>query len=373
MLEEWAAEKRIQQSEIYKGLNPDLEKVLLAEIAYNSFVNDQLFFTQQELVEQIKAFLADTVDQPKYLDGKAVLDAITIQQGILVERAEGIFSFSHLTLHEYLTAYHVAQQPDQMQALVEEHLTDDRWREVFLLVAGSLSNATPLLESMAAKTPTLLVMEKLKALVNWADSATAGSLGDYKPAAKRAAALDLDLALALYHFRSRSLYLSLDRSLYLFLDHSLDRSLTFYLHSFLDRSLYLDPSSYLDLDLDRPLEFKKIKIFNQVDFIGLAARLKGLQARIPEGYLSKEIYQKFATQLVQIWCGALHLQPEWLELSEQEATSLERYLYANLLIVQCKEAAVRVSRESWAGIEQRMLTVEDGKKTPVVGAGLAEI
>ncbi|MBM0740527.1 NACHT domain-containing protein [Phormidium sp. CLA17] len=354
LLEEWAAEKRIQQSEIYKGLNPDLEKVLLAEIAYNSFVNDQLFFTQQELVEQIKAFLADTVDKPKYLDGKAVLDAITIQQGILVARAEGIFSFSHLTLHEYLAAYHVAQQPDLMQALVEQHLTDDRWREVFLLVAGCLRNANSLLEPMAAKAPTLLTTEKLKALVNWVDRSTAGSPGDYKPAAKRVAALFFSLSLDL----SFSLFLSLTLSRSLSLHLSLPLPLDFDLSPGLD----LSPALTLSCSLLRCLEFERIKIFKQVDFTGLIDRLEGLKARIPEGGPSKEIYQKFVKQLVQIWCAALHLQPEWLELSKQEAESLEKYLSANLLMVQCKEAAVRVSRETWAGIEQRMLTVEDGER-----------
>jgi predicted NACHT family NTPase len=99
LLEEWAAEKRIMYDQIYQGLNVDLEKVLLSEIAYSGFVKDQVFFIEQELVNQIKLFLADTVDKPAYLDGRAVLNAISEQQGVLIERAEGIYSFSDLT-HE---------------------------------------------------------------------------------------------------------------------------------------------------------------------------------------------------------------------------------------------------------------------------------
>ena len=48
------------------------------------------------------------MDNPKYLDGESILEAIAIQQGIFVERATGIYSFSHLTLQEYLTAQHIS-------------------------------------------------------------------------------------------------------------------------------------------------------------------------------------------------------------------------------------------------------------------------
>ncbi|NJR40864.1 MAG: hypothetical protein HC781_21025 [Leptolyngbyaceae cyanobacterium CSU_1_4] len=37
LLEEWAAEKRIQEEEVYRGLTTELEKLLLAEIAYRGF------------------------------------------------------------------------------------------------------------------------------------------------------------------------------------------------------------------------------------------------------------------------------------------------------------------------------------------------
>ncbi|MCY7391338.1 MAG: NACHT domain-containing protein, partial [Leptolyngbyaceae cyanobacterium CAN_BIN12] len=173
LLKKWAAEKRLKRDPIYRELSPELEQILLAEIAYTSFVADQLFFSKREVTRQIKEFLVNNLNAPQHLDGEAVLTAIEVQQGLFVERARDTYSFSHLTFQEYLTAQHVAQQPDLMPALVEQHLTDDRWREVFLLVSGSLSNANTLLESMAAIITTLLTTEKLKALVNWANNATA--------------------------------------------------------------------------------------------------------------------------------------------------------------------------------------------------------
>ncbi|MCZ0899882.1 histidine kinase, partial [Microcoleus sp. HI-ES] len=135
LLEEWAAEKRILRDEIYQGLSTELEESLLSEIAYTGFETDKLFFSQREVVEEIKTFLAGNLNAPKHLDGEAVLKAIAVQQGILVERAEDVYSFSHLTLQEYLTAQYIADN-NLIEPLVTGHFGDRRWREVFLLVAG---------------------------------------------------------------------------------------------------------------------------------------------------------------------------------------------------------------------------------------------
>lgn len=95
LLEKWASEKRINRDEIYQGLHTEIEEILLSEIAYTNFESDRLFFSQRDVVQQIKAFLASNLNAPQHLDGEAVLNAIAVQQGILVERAEDVFSFSH--------------------------------------------------------------------------------------------------------------------------------------------------------------------------------------------------------------------------------------------------------------------------------------
>ena len=86
LLEEWAAEKRIPQEEIYEGFHTELEKEMLAEIAYSNFVDDKLFFEEQELITSIRDFLAKTnnINNSKIIDCKKILNAITAQQGILV-------------------------------------------------------------------------------------------------------------------------------------------------------------------------------------------------------------------------------------------------------------------------------------------------
>jgi predicted NACHT family NTPase len=123
LLEEWAAQKRIQKEEIYQGLSTELEESLLSEIAYTGFETDKLFFSQREVVEEIKTFLAGNLNAPKHLDGEAVLNAIAVQQGILVERAEDVYSFSHLTLQEYLTAQYIADNNIPDKNLIEQLVT----------------------------------------------------------------------------------------------------------------------------------------------------------------------------------------------------------------------------------------------------------
>lgn len=51
----------------------------------------------------------------------------------------------------------------------------------------------------------------------------------------------------------------------------------------------------------------------------------------------------------------LNLTEDLLGFTVKEQKAVEDYLYANCLIVQCKQAAARVSPEKWREIEERML------------------
>jgi NACHT domain len=196
LLEEWAAEKRILQDEIYQGLHTELEEFLLSEIAYTGFEEDRLFFLRKEIVEQIKIYLENNLNAPRHLNGEAVLNAIAIQQGILVERAEDIFSFSHLTLQEYLTAYYI-HETNQIQKLVTENLINKRWQEVFLLVAGLMvRGADDLLLLMEERTRKCINTSKLKDFLDWAQQVTNYSESNIKPVGKCAIAIAIYKAIA---------------------------------------------------------------------------------------------------------------------------------------------------------------------------------
>ncbi|WP_445245905.1 NACHT domain-containing protein [Microcoleus sp. OTE_8_concoct_300] len=362
LLEEWAAEKRIQKEEIYQGLSTELEGSLLSEIAYTGFETDKLFFSQREVVEEIKTFLATNLNVPKHLDGEAVLNAIAVQQGILVERAEDVFSFSHLTLQEYLTAQYIADNNNLIEQLVTSHLSDPRWREVFLLVAGlvrSKNGADDLLLLMEKEAQKYINTPKLQELLQWADAATKDSEGDFKPVGKRAAAIvyananananayAYDIAIAIAYANANAYDIANAYAI---------ANANAYANA--NTSLNLKTNAYLSL-IARAEEFQKIKIFKDVNWTELIAQLTALKDRFAEANQSDQIDLAFLDCLLDTWCNALHLNREIVKLSQEEAQALRDYLYANNLSIECKEAAVRISAKTWEEIESRMLVVPE--------------
>jgi NACHT domain len=365
LLEEWAAEKRILQDEIYQGLRTDLEEILLTEIAYTGFEYDRLFFTQQEVVSQIKTFMADNLNAPKHLDGEAILNAIALQQGILVERAEDIFSFSHLTLQEFLTAQYITDHY-QMFKLITEHLTEKRWQEVFLLVAGLMrGGADEFLLIMEKEAKKSINTPKLQALIKWAHEATNGSTGKFKPAAKRTAALFFalarDRALDLASILSPNLTNILEITRILDLARAVNPNLARMQNYNRTPIRPSTPTRAFSRALTKAIaqELENIKIFTHVNFSVLMARLEALKVKAPDFNQPSKVHQGFNNRVSFIWLNGLKLNPELVCLSDRELQDLENYLYANLLIVRCKQAAVRVSSKTWEGIETRMLLLTD--------------
>jgi hypothetical protein len=379
LLEEWAAEKRIMREQIYQGMNTELEEILLSEIAYNGFEADRLFFTQREIVTQIKIFLTNNLNAPRHLDGEAVLNAIAIQQGILVERAEDVFSFSHLTLQEYLTAQFIDDH-HQVPALVARHLTDERWQEVFLLVAGLMRHgADELLARMERKTRKFIDTPRLQGLLEWADLITADTGGSLQPAAKRATALFLalnrDRALDLVRILNANLASALDlvRTLDLLRSPAaisvIDLSRAVNLARRLDpatvparaqarnRMIANNPSRSVAKAVIEALvgQFEKNRVFINVNFNVLIERLRVLRSEAPTASQSDTTMQALNDRMSRVWLNALRLDPELVNLTEQELKALENYLYANWLMVRCKQAAVRVTPATWGAIEARML------------------
>ena len=97
LLERWAAEKRLPNRRIiHENLNTEQEEILLSEIAYKNFKDDCLFFEKRDLTNQIKAYFVNNLNAPPYQSGEEILTTIEREQGILVERARGVYSFSHL-------------------------------------------------------------------------------------------------------------------------------------------------------------------------------------------------------------------------------------------------------------------------------------
>ncbi|MEM8720178.1 MAG: NACHT domain-containing protein [Cyanobacteria bacterium P01_G01_bin.39] len=107
LLEEWNGAKEIPIEQLYKGLDTKRKELILSQIAYDTFSEDQLFFSRRTVVKQIEKLLPELLPDEKFVDGNHVLRDIEVQHGLLVERAESIYSFSHLTIQEFLIAQHI--------------------------------------------------------------------------------------------------------------------------------------------------------------------------------------------------------------------------------------------------------------------------
>ncbi|MBD2018517.1 NACHT domain-containing protein [Microcoleus sp. FACHB-53] len=142
LLEKWDEKRGVRRelgSEAYRKLSVGEKKKLLSYLAARKFEQEQyVLFEQGELQGYIAEYLEISTE-----DSEAVLDAVAAQHGLLIERAQGFWSFSHLTFQEYFTAKWFCDRAD-WNALVK-HIRTEYWREVFLLGVGIVKSADKLL------------------------------------------------------------------------------------------------------------------------------------------------------------------------------------------------------------------------------------
>ena len=159
LLKKWDATRNIHRDEAYHKLSLGRKRQMFARIAAETFEKGQIFFTEQQLAHQIENYLGNLPpnDAAEDLDGMTVLRAISAQHGIFVERAQGIFAFSHLTFQEYYAAKYIIDNAGRgtLRKLMQ-HLNDPRWREVFLLTASGLDDSGDFLNELHSTATNLI-------------------------------------------------------------------------------------------------------------------------------------------------------------------------------------------------------------------------
>lgn len=169
LLRRWDKSRSIQRDEIYEKLTPKRKQHMFAHIAAVTFEKGDYFISQRRLEKLIFDYLGKLAASDE-IDGRQILKAIEAQHSIFVERAKGIYAFSHLTFQEYFTAKYIADNETRALKGLFSHLTDYRWREVFLLTASLLDEADDFfklfkktVDEMVAGDPVLLQV------LYWAD------------------------------------------------------------------------------------------------------------------------------------------------------------------------------------------------------------
>jgi hypothetical protein len=362
-LEKWSAEKRLpNRGLVYENLSIEQEEILLSEVAYQNFVADKLFLEKREIVKQIKDHLKQNLNAPQHLDGEKVLKTIEIEQGILVERARDVYSFSHLTLQEYLTAQYIYDN-DLIEEAVKNHITETRWQEVFLLVAGLMrGKADKLLLAMEKEAHNYLTTplgQKLVPILQWADEMTKDSVDSpIKPVGRRAIVYWLFIANAnvtananfIVTANANFIGIAITNSIYI--ANAYAPEITYKISR-----IFFTPK-LIDEFVQLVNLFAQNRIISKVNFSQLIADLEAFKQIIPDDKATKKEHQEFADRLVKRWNTAFNLTPKLLKLSTYKFDDINKhYFYINHLILDCQKVAVNISPTVWQEIEERMLRV----------------
>jgi len=363
LLKRWDSSRQIARDSVYKDLSLGRKRQLFARLAATFFDQGIYFIPQRELVPAIVAYVQGlpVADQMPGIDidGRAILHAIEAQHGIVVQCAQRIYTFAHLTFQEYYTARYIVESvaagdADAMARLLA-HAHESRWWEVTLLVASMLSNADAFFKVFVNVLDTYIAGDaKLVELMTWAADKSNRVAPPYKAAALRsyyvALAFDRDRAL------DRDRILAFDR----------DRARARARHLALDLARDFDRDRARARDFDRALarasDRDRALAHDLAKDMGMRALHHGLSVlAMPDPDAPPEAWRDFRERLQALILERRNIGHDW-ELTTAQLDTLGNYLTATQLLVECLDVAYVTDR---AAIEDRLVRPPQGEDTLV--------
>jgi NACHT conflict system protein/NACHT domain-containing protein len=366
LLKKWDSSRRIKRDEIYRKLSLGHKENMLASIAADTFERNEYFIPQQQLESLISNYVKNIPPHDNYADtdGEIILKAIEAQHGIFVERAHGVYSFSHLTFQEYFTAKHIAGNAvrGSLLNLIKAHRADKRWREVFALTTSLLPDATQFMTAFRQTVDEVLGSdEKLRMLLTWASSKSTNEPMDkwkiriaYIDIALRYWARNPLLGDALYFAVSRNLgseqvfpdpTFHVSRKLVRLLAIA-DDFARFRLVGIID-----NPEKYKDLVKHVKNEIAHADSLSRQLKRGEFAKVLG-RLVVPTGKWDAVQWKQFVAQLRELVIQHFDIGHEY-NLSKREESRLGRYLQSTTLLQDCLEIAV-ISPETKKSIQESL-------------------
>ncbi|MEH1944002.1 MAG: NACHT domain-containing NTPase [Nostoc sp.] len=345
LLKKWDAKRNIERDQVYKNLSLQRKEDLLSQIALTTFEHKNYFFKQKMAEAYIVEFIcnlrdADLNPEALKLDSEAVLKSIEAQHGLLVERAKGIYSFSHLTFHEYFVAREVVAN-SAYETLIE-HITETRWREVFLLTVSMMRRSNELLLLMKQKVDSFIARdENLQKFLYWVNQKALSIQSNYKPAAIRAIYYAIGFSSHCSIGCSNELIENLD--LGRILDKVLDSHIARKFNDGLEHNVAVDLELALSLNYDPDSPFFNLSF--AIEFID-KSEVRHLLEK-----LRKQTYsQAWVDQLRAIMIEYRNIGHDW-QFSNVQKDLLKQYYDANKLLVDCLNSDCYISREVRQKIE----------------------
>ncbi|MBW4663286.1 MAG: NACHT domain-containing NTPase [Chroococcus sp. CMT-3BRIN-NPC107] len=369
LLRKWDAKRNIEREQIYKKLSLQHKEDLLSQIALLTFKRGDYFFKQIELEQHIANYICNlpnvsTEAEVLQLDSEAVIKSIESQHGLLVERARGIYSFSHLSFQEYFTANEIVSisDPQVLETTLRElvnNITDNRWREVFLLTVGRLRNADYLLSMMKEKIDRLIAEDKkLQDFLIWLNRKSIEVSSKHKLNNIRAFYLDLDIARkqnsvggALDLARMLDAGFTRELCADLALDLALDRTLTLnYILDFASQPMQvlknvLGRTKERSRQVDRQLEGAILQLEKQIPWVDNGEKFK--QWWEANNY-------NWTEELRALTISHRDFGYRW-DFNYHEWDKLKKYYEANQLLVSCLRTNSYMSRSVRQKIENNLL------------------
>jgi predicted NACHT family NTPase len=380
LLKQWDRFREIPRD--YQQLSVSAKQKLLSYLAFRKFEQPDNFILFEQ--DEIQGYIADHLGIDAE-ESEALLEAIEAHHGLLIERAQSIWSFSHLTFQEYFTARKIvatcnsyATNEPMMQGLVN-HISEKRWREVFLLTVGMLDSADALLRLMKAQIDGLLATdEKLQQFLTWVHEKTQLVEVSYKFAAVRAYYIDANLS----HICATGPFVAYNLTLSRVLDpdfthaienHNLDLSRA------LDNCYSVIESPALSLVFTHGIDphdlFAYALALNLVRPIAPDSiwwrSLQELKNQLPDtSWESLPNFQKWWQECGSAWTEQLrtvmiehrNIGHDW-QLSNAQTQLLQQYYDSHKLLVDCLNSDCYVSRKVRQEIEETLLLpIEEIKK-----------
>ncbi|QDV17289.1 NACHT domain protein [Gimesia panareensis] len=141
LLVDWDSSKQLRRDSFVDCFDSESKKQLLSKVACDTYCEEEQFFNENEVINRLDD-CSELFNIPPN-SGGAILAEYVENHGLLVERAKGIYSFSHLTIQEFLAALHLSlNQPIEVfENLAKEAWNDQRWKEVVVFLGGLLAPA----------------------------------------------------------------------------------------------------------------------------------------------------------------------------------------------------------------------------------------
>jgi transcriptional regulator with XRE-family HTH domain len=350
LLEKWDERRGIHReahNQVYKALSKKDKKNLFSSIAFEKFSKRQrILFELEELCEQIADLLRIKADE-----AQSVLKEIEFQHGIIIERAQDIYSFSHLTFQEYFVARKISNfdLPEDFR-VVQKNFGDREWREVFLLLFGILKKPDEafILIKRSIEAP-ILGNPKLRTFIYSLKQKPYHLRGQQKLGALRVSYLQFALELLPYLEIIYDHGFTLNQSLANDTDKSfsLDYGLSNYCQSVLSK-IKVD-----QLTQEHYSSQPEYSFFNSFEL--LRKKLPGLGNTFLKWW--PEFGDGWLQELRDFMNEYLEIDQYW-NLSQREKDMISQYSYSSELLLTCVNLSDFVSTEIKRMIENTLLDID---------------